>query len=98
MFSFGLIFVALISALVLFKSASLRLIGLIIYWGSPNGVQLFTECVSRHYIVLFYTWFCRRPANKMTMTSSQTRNLLRPNNLSGHLTDDFVNNFMFFFE
>ena len=28
-------------------------------WGSPNGVQLFTECVLRHYILLFYTLFCR---------------------------------------
>ena len=24
--------------------------GLKIDWGSPNGVQLFTECVLRHYI------------------------------------------------
>ena len=33
--------------------------GLKIDCGSPHGVQLFTECVLRHYILLFYTRFCR---------------------------------------
>ena len=33
--------------------------GLKIDWGSPPRVQLFTECVLRHYILLFYTRFCR---------------------------------------
>ena len=28
-------------------------------WGSPHMVQLFTECVLCHYILLFYTHFCR---------------------------------------
>ena len=32
-------------------------------WGSlsppPYRLQLFTECVLRHYILLFYTSFCR---------------------------------------
>ena len=31
--------------------------GLKIDWGPP--MQLFTECVLRHYILLFYTSFCR---------------------------------------
>ena len=35
---------------------------------------------------------------QLTMASSQARNLLRPNNLSGNLTDDFVNDLIFFFE
>ena len=42
--------VALISILALLKYACLR---------SPSGVQLFTKCVLRHYILLFYTLFCR---------------------------------------
>ena len=60
-------------------------------------MQLFTECVLRHYILLFYTRFCRLGL-QLTMALSQARNLLRPNNLSGDLTDDCVNNFMSFFE
>ena len=28
-------------------------------WGSPHLVLLFTECVLHHYILLFYTRFCR---------------------------------------
>ena len=33
--------------------------GLKIDWGSPHGVHLFTECVLRHYSLLFYTRFYR---------------------------------------
>ena len=33
--------------------------GLKIDWGSPNRVELFTECALCHYILLFYTHFCR---------------------------------------
>ena len=32
------------------------------------------------------------------VVSAQAHNLLRPNNLSGYLTDDWVNNFMSFYE
>ena len=32
-------------------------------WGYPYRVQLFTECVLRHYSLLFYTRFCTQPAN-----------------------------------
>ena len=61
-------------------------------------LQLFTECVLRHYILLFYTSFCRLKYKQLRMALSQARNLLRRNNLSGDLTDDCMNNCMCFFE
>jgi len=62
---------ALISALALLKypQSEIKCSGLKIDWGSPNGVQLLTECVLRHYSLLFYTRFCRL-------------GLFMPNNLS----------------
>ena len=68
-------------------------------WESPHMVQLFTECcVSCHYILLFYTCFCRFGLQTLDSGLVSTPNLLRPNNLLGDLIDGCVNNFMFFFE
>ena len=74
-------------------------------------VQLFTECVLRHYILLFSLVFVDSACKQLTMASSQAtyiitdsmsvsqaRNLLRPNNLSGDLTDGCVNNFTSFLQ
>ena len=63
-------------------------------WDSPHGVQLFTECVLRHYNLL--THFVDSACEQLTMASSQARNLLRPKNLSGDLANDCVNNLSFF--
>ena len=92
-------YVALISALDLLKSGNLRnnCSGLKIDWGSPR-VLLFTECVIRHYILLFYTSFCRLGLQTIDNGVVSARNLPRPNNLSSDLTDDCVNNFMSFYE
>ena len=53
-------YVALISVFVLVEMWQFKnnCSGLKIDWGSPP-VQLFTECVLCHYILLFYTGFCR---------------------------------------
>ena len=55
-------------------------------WVSPNGMQLFTH--------IFIDSACKQ----LTMASSQARNMLRPNNLSGDLTGGCVNKFMSLFE
>ena len=68
--------------------------GLKMDWRSPPRLQLFTECVLRHYILLFYTRFVDLAYKQLTMASSQAPNLLRRNNLSGDLTDDYVNYFL----
>ena len=65
-----------------------------IEWGSPARVQLFTECGLRHYIVCFAHVFVDSACKQLTMASSQARNFLRPNNLSGDLADGCVNNFI----
>ena len=57
---------ALISNLALLKYAVFKSNcgGLKIDWGYPIGVQLFTEFVLCHYILLFYTCFLyTQPAN-----------------------------------
>ena len=70
--------------------------GLKIDWGSSHGEQLFT-----YYVITFCRFthvFVDSACKQLTMASSQTCNLLKPNNLSGDLTDNFVNNFISFFE
>ena len=53
--------VALISALAFLKYTNLRLTMVALKKiGDLPMVQLFTECVLCHYILLFYTRFCRR--------------------------------------
>ena len=71
--------------------------GLKIDWGSPPGCS----CLRNAYNVITFCCFTQLlytlPTN-MTMALSQTRNLLRCNNLSGDLIDDCVNNFMSFYK
>ena len=62
--------------------------GLKLDWGSTHRVL--TEWVLRHYILLYI--FVDMACKQLTMAASQACNLLRPDNLSGDLTDDFVNN------
>ena len=55
-------------------------------WGSPNGVQLFTECVFT--FCCFTHFFVDSTCKQLAMVLSKERN---PTNLSGDLTDDCVN-------
>ena len=60
--------VRLIPALALFEIRQFKTnsCGLKIDWGSHHRVQLFTECVLRHYILFFYTRFYTHSACKKT--------------------------------
>ena len=62
--------------------------GLKIHWGSPHGSSYLRNAYYVLHSVVLHTF--------LTMALSQARNLLRPNNLLGDLTDDFVNNFISF--
>ena len=66
-----------------------------VYSASSKGGFYGMRITSLHFVVLhtFLDSICKQ----LTMVSSKARNLLRPNNLSGDLTDDFVNNFISFF-
>ena len=69
-----------------------------IYWGSPPGCSYLRNA---YYVITFCCFtqvFVGSAYKELTMTLSPAPNLLRPNNLSGDLTDDCVNNFMSFFE
>ena len=93
--------VALISALVLLKYANLRLWWSKIRLEISPWVQLFTECILRHYIMLFYTHFCRlglQTIDNGLVSLWHVIFLIRPNNSSGDFSDGCVNNFMSFFE
>ena len=64
-------YVALISALVLLKSGNLRITVVVKNkLGISPRVQLFTECVLRHYILLFYTIFVDSAYKQLTMALS----------------------------
>ena len=72
--------------------------GLKIDWGSPPGCSYLRNAC---YVITFCCFtrvFVDSAYKQLTMALSQARNLLRPNNLLGDLTDDCVNKFMFFFE
>ena len=57
------------------------------------------ERILRHYIsVVLHTFFADSACKQLTTTLSQARDLHKPNNLSGDLIDDCVNNFISFFE
>ena len=60
-------------------------------------MQLFTESVLRHHILLFYTSFCRLGLQTIDNGIVSGSNLPRRNNLSGDVTVDCANNFMTFF-
>ena len=67
-------------------------------WGSPHGCSYLRNA---YYVISFCCFtqvFVDSAYKQLTMALSQARNLLRRNNLSGDLTDDFANNFMSFFE
>ena len=73
--------------------------GLKIDWGSPPPGCSYLR--NAYYVITFCCFiqgFVDSAYKQLTMALSQARNLLRPNNLSGDLTDDCVNNFMSFFE
>ena len=59
---------------------------------------LFTECVTVITFCCFTHVSDDSACKQLTLESSQARNLLRPNNLSGDLTDGCVNNFIAFFQ
>ena len=64
-------------------------------WGSAPGCSYLQKA---YYVITFccFTQVLVDSAYKqLTMASSQAPNLLRPNKLSGDLTDDCVNNFVF---
>ena len=85
-------YVALIYALVLLKCGNLR-----ITCGSPPGCSYIRNA---YYVITFCCFtqgYIDSAYKQLTMALSQARNLLRPNNLSGDLTDGCVNNFMSFF-
>ena len=72
--------------------------GLKIDWGSPPGCSYLQNA---YYVITFCCFtqvFVDSAYKQLTMALSQARNLLRRNNLSGDLTDDCVNNVMFFCE
>ena len=67
--------------------------GIKIAWGSPHWCSylrnVYTFCCFTHILV-------DSAYKQLTIALSQARNLFRPNNLSGDLTHDFVNNFVSF--
>ena len=75
--------------------------GLNIDLGSPPGCSYLRNA---YYVITFCCFtqvFVDSACKQLTtasVASSQARNLLRPNHLSGDLTDDCVNNFMSFYE
>ena len=55
-----------------------------------NAYYVITCCITHVFV--------HSACKQLTMPSSEAHNLLRPNNLSGDLCDDFVNNFISFSE
>ena len=89
---------ALTSASALLKYANVRQEygGLKIDWGSPHW---YSYLQNAYYIIFCFTHvFVDMACKQLTMASSQARNLLRPNNSLGDLTDGCVNFFFFFSE
>ena len=72
--------------------------GLKIDWDLPPGCSYLRNAYCVITFCCFTQGFVDSAYEQFTMALSQARNLLRPNNLSGDLTDDCVNNFMSFFE
>ena len=72
--------------------------GINIDWGSPHGCSYLRNV----YYVITFCCFTHVSVDsvykQLIMALSQARNLLRPNNLSGDLTDGYVNKFIPFFE
>ena len=70
--------VALTSSLARFEMRQFKTncSGLKTGWESPKGMQQFTECVLRHYILFFYTRFVDSACKQLTMASSQARILI----------------------
>ena len=68
--------------------------GLKIDWGSPQGCSYLRNA---YYVITFYcfTHFFVGVYKQFTMASFQARNRLRPDNLSGDVTDDCLNNFIY---
>ena len=68
--------------------------GLKIDWGFPHVCSYLRNA---YYVITFCCFthvFVDSAYKQLTMALSQAHNLLRPNHLSGDITDDFVNNFI----
>ena len=70
--------------------------GLKIDWDSQRSATIYGMCITSLNFVVLHVLVGSAYIH-LTMALSRARNLLRPNNLSGDLTDDFVNNFISFF-
>ena len=73
--------------------------GIKIDWGSTHVCSYLQNA---YYVTIFccftHTFVDSAACKQLTVALSQAHNLLRPNNLSGDLIDDFVNNFIYLFE
>ena len=73
--------------------------GIKIDWGSTHVCSYLQNA---YYVTTFccftHTFVDSAACKQLTVALSQAHNLLRPNNLSGDLIDDFVNNFIYLFE
>ena len=90
---------ALISALALLKYGNLGITVVVSKWigDLPMGAAIYgMHITSLNFVVLHV--LVGSAYIHLTMALSRARNLLRPNNLLGDLTDDFVNNCLSFFE
>ena len=68
---------------------------------SPRGAAIYRMRITSLHFVVLHKFFVDSACKQLTtasVASSQARNLLRPNKLSDDITDDFVNNFISFFE
>ena len=68
--------------------------GLKIDWGSPPSAAIYGMRITSLHCCFTHV-FADSAYKQLTMALSQAHNLLRRNNLSGGLTDDCVNNFVF---